>query len=140
MNLKFTIEGETQISRSLQGIENRNFTKEFEASGKKLVKFYSGEVFNTEGAVIGEKWVGGPRYHKLQITGKMRNSFQHTASPSMLIVENTDPKFGYHQSNKPRTKLPRRVMLKLDNLRKTWIVKEIQKGSIAILQRRSISI
>jgi hypothetical protein len=60
----------------------------------------------------------------------MRNSFIHKEGKDYVLVTNTAPYFKYHQSRLPRRKLPRRVMMKLDETRKQTIVKEFQKAII----------
>lgn len=137
MFLSFNIEGEQQISRKLQGLRDKDLTGAFNRIGRLLVDFYSNDVFSSEGAVIGEPWKSGPSYHGLVRTGAMRRSFDYRASSDRLEIFNNDTKFMYHQSNKPRTRLPRRVMLKLDNPRKQLVVKEVQREYIAELQGRS---
>lgn len=134
--ISFNIEGEQQISRRIQGLANKDLGAAFARIGRKLVDFYSGAVFDTEGAVIGQRWVGGPSYHGLVRTGEMRSSFDFIAQSDRLTIFNTSDHFKYHQSNRPRTKLPRRVMIKLDNPRKELVVKEIQKEYVDELQSR----
>lgn len=136
MMLSFNIEGEQQVLRNLQGLANKDLKRAFDRIGRNLVGFYSGAVFSSEGGVIGEKWKKGPQYHGLVRTGTMRKNFKHRATAQSLEVENTTEYFKYHQSNKPRKKLPRRVMIKLDEPRRQMIVKEIQKEYIDELQQR----
>ena len=134
--LSFHVEGEKQISRRLNLMKVKKFKNAFDRIGRQLVQFYSSAVFSSEGAVIGEKWPNGPQYHRLQRTGAMRSSFRHRATEEQLVVENTASYFRYHQSNRPRHKLPRRVMIKLDNPRKQLVVREIQKEYFDELKRR----
>lgn len=128
MQLSFEIEGEVQLSRRIRGLSTSlsNFKGVFRGVGTYLGGFFKNDVFNSEGAVFKEKWAGGPAYHKLQRTGKMRNSFIHKEGSDYVLVTNTAPYFKYHQSKLPRKKLPRRIMMKLDELRKQKIVKFFQ--------------
>jgi len=64
----------------------------------------------------------------LEATGRMRDSFQYESSNMWTRVFNTVNYFKYHQSRMPRTRLPRRVMMKLDNQRKQSIVQIFHKG------------
>lgn len=137
MKLSFSIEGEQQISRKLQGLANKNLKKPFERVGRQLVKFYGTSVFSSEGGVIGERWASGPKYNGLVRSGTMKKNFKHRATAQSLEVFNETEYFKYHQSNKPRkSALPRRVMIKLDEPRRQLIVKEVQKEFLAELQRR----
>ena len=55
----------------------------------------------------------------------------------MLFRSNSDPKFKFHQSNKPRARLPRRVMLKIDMDRKTYINKAFQEYLVKLVQAQN---
>lgn len=56
----------------------------------------------------------------------MRGAFTHQVSSDTLTLGNDAPYFGYHQSNKKRTRLPRRVMMMVDASRRSFIVKAFQ--------------
>jgi len=142
MYLQFQIEGEKQLSRKLVGIsvKARNWRPQMRKIGKYLVGVFSGPVFDTRGREIGEPWkkrkIPAP-WPLLQRSGKMRRSFK--SLPRMVSVEimNTADYFKYHQSSKPRTsKLPRRVMMKIDSKRKEGIVKIIHKALINDIIRK----
>lgn len=130
LEIRFSIEGETQLARRLNKIGDgvKDFKPEFEKSVNFLKDFFGGEVFNTEGAILGEKWVGGPYYHKLQRTGRMRRSFDTKASKLSGEVWNAVDYFKYHQSRMPRRKLPRRIMMKLTSQLKDKIVQIFHSG------------
>lgn len=134
--INFVLEGEVIMSRRLQGISNIDLAKPFDRAAGRLVSFYEGDVFSSQGAAIGKPWVGGPRYHGLDVSGTMRGNFKKRVSSSRMEVYNPTPYFVYHQSNQPRKKLPRRQMIDLDEERRQWIVKEVQAEAIDILQRR----
>jgi phage gpG-like protein len=139
LNLNFEIEGEKQVSRRLErvGDEVQNWYPAFRDIGEDLTGFFSGEVFDTQGAVFGEPWQPLSESTKRQKakkgypmtplirTGTMRKSFKSTATPKWVQVYNTTDYFKYHQSNKPRSKLPRRVMMKLDEIRRQMVVKQL---------------
>ena len=69
----------------------------------------------------------------------MREGFSGVASQYQVVVSNSAPYFVYHQSNQPREKLPRRVMMKMDNKRKELIVKIIQESVGETLKNRSFN-
>jgi len=134
--LSFSLEGEQQLLRRISGLKDKNLQPAFERIGRKLVEFYSGAVFSTQGAAIGASWPGGPNYHGLVRTGAMRSSFDYSATATRFELFNKTDYFMYHQSNKARHKLPRRVMLKLDNPRKMLVVKEVQQEYADELKKR----
>jgi len=129
LDIQFVIEGEVQLNRRIgriaDGINNWNpATKQI---GEYLTIFFGGDVFKTEGSVFKEKWAGGPNYNRLQRSGKMRNSFYYKHDSKQVEIGNTVKYFKYHQSNRPRkSRLPRRIMMKLDEARKQKIVKFFQ--------------
>lgn len=138
--LQWTIEGETQLSRKLLGMQNniKDFRQPFNDSAKLLRNLFSKEVFSTEGGVIGEKWARLSPYTVAQKarlgyppdilvrTGEMKRSFQTIVSSDQAVIYNTSPYFKYHQSNQPRAKIPRRVMMKLGSTQKEQVVKIFQ--------------
>ena len=140
--LEWSIEGQKELSRLLQGMQNKlkDFTEPFKKTTDSLKKTYETEVFDTEGGVIGEHWerlspytvaqkarLGFGNKGILERTGTMRKSFKTMVSSVQGVVLNDTDYFKYHQSNQPRTKLPRRVMMKLAENQKQMIVKEFQK-------------
>ena len=133
MILEFQIEGQIQMHRRFTRLSGavKNWSGTFRNVGKYLKRFFQDEVFQTEGRVIGEPWVSGPYYNKLQRTGIMRNSFIYQSAKDYVLVTNTAPYFKYHQSRLPRKKLPRRIMMKLDERRKQSIIKLFQAELIS---------
>lgn len=129
LHLSFAIQGEKQLVRRLQTVATdiKDWGTEMKKTGKYLKETFSGPVFSSEGAEIGEPWVDGPYYHGLVRTGKMKKSFVFTSNDYMMSIGNTTSYFKYHQSKGARSKLPRRVMMKLDEKRKEAIVKIFQK-------------
>ncbi len=138
--LQWSIEGATELSRELLGISAklRDYRQPFRQSADMLVRQFSNEVFATQGAVLGEKWkrlspytvaqkarLGFPS-EPLVRTGRMQRSFDSIVSTDQAVVRNTADYFKYHQSNQPRQKLPRRVMMKLTDNTKADIVRYFQ--------------
>lgn len=141
MRLSFAIEGEKQLSRRLRGIsvDIQDWKSEMSKTGKYLVGTFSGPVFDTKGREIGEPWPPRKKSYPwpiLEKSGKMRKSFDHTAKTTSVEIFNKTDYFKYHQSNKPRKKLPRRVMMKLDNERREGIVKIFQKSLVGIIKKQ----
>lgn len=136
LKLRFQIEGVTEMSRVIRGIDDKanNLRPEFQKVGKYLKKFYSNDVFASEGGVIGEKWQGlNPQYASwkakkypgkgiLVRTGKMKGAFEYKATKTSTTISNPTSYFKYHQSRASRSKIPRRVMMKLDEKRRQTII------------------
>lgn len=72
----------------------------------------------------------------LEDTRAMRDSFGYGATKDTLELYNTDPKFRFHQSKEPRTKLPRRVMMMLDEERKQLVQKRFQEYIVSLMRRK----
>ncbi len=141
MYLSFEIEGEKQLSRNLRNVSSDlgDWTDTFKKVGETLTTLYSGKVFETEGKEIGEPWAKRTKEYPwplLDKTGTMRRGFKYQASKDQVVVNNPVPYFVYHQSNKPRRKLPRRVMMKIDEQRKNEIVKIFQVDIIYKFHKR----
>lgn len=131
VTLSATIEGEKQLSREL-GISAdhiKDWRKPFTEIGGELLKTWQLN-FDTQGSTLGEQWK--PRKDKnpwplLQKTGAMRKSFYATPQGfDTLVLGNRDSKFPFHQSNSSRSRLPRRVMMKLAEAQRTFIQKAFQ--------------
>ena len=104
------------------------------------------DVFETEGASMGEKWVGlskatikdrkrkgFPPYPILYRTGALKNSLLG-GSGGIDVVDRWGWEYGtripyaiYHQSRRPRRRLPRRAFLYVSNKFKGDLVKYIHK-------------
>lgn len=130
ITLNVTLEGEKQLSRRLMTIPT-------DISNWKIPLFRIGgeirgsidENFSQRGALFG-RWV--PRkdnlpHPLLEKTGAMRRNFKQSLGPDYIEIFNPTAYFKYHQSNKPRKKIPRRVMMKIDDERKRFIQREFQK-------------
>jgi phage gpG-like protein len=139
--LQWGIEGTTQLSRRLEGLNanTKNLTVPFRKSADTLVRTFSRDVFSTQGAVIGAKWKRLSPYTVAQKarlgytsgplirTGNMQRSFRSIVASDQAVVYNTAKYFPYHQSNKQRNKIPRRQMMKLGETQKQQVVKIFQR-------------
>ena len=136
MQLKFGIEGELQLSRAFEGIAvgMADWSPSMEQSLTSLKEIFSGEVFDTEGEAIDESWSPLSKAYALQkakkypdtgileATGVMRNSFVGQFDATSMQIWNSAMYFKYHQSSEPRSKMPRRIMMKLtENLKQTVV-------------------
>ena len=143
MPIQFSIDGEKQLSRRFRGMEikGKNWKSTFKKIGQDLTGLFGGAVFTTRGSAIGERWkprADGSISSLLQKTGRMRRGFKFNAKGDSLKIYNIMDYFQYHQSNRPRSNLPRRVMMKIDNKRKSNIMREFQKDSLKKLGYKTI--
>jgi len=137
MQLTWSIEGETQLARKLEhiGKEIKDWKPAFREAADRLQTIFSNDVFRTEGGVIGQSWEPlKPRYlaQKVQSgyppdilirTGKMKESFFSNVTKDYAEIGNNAEYFKYHQSKQPRSKIPRRIMMKLGNPQKEIVTK-----------------
>ncbi len=138
MDLKVTLEGEAQVSRRLLIVSDgiTDFTSPLRNIGSELQKTFQ-DNFSQQGALFGG-WQERKKDYPWPIlnkTGRLRQGFQQNLGTE-LVIFNPVPYFVYHQSNKPRSKMPRRVMMKVDNDRRNFIVKEFQLYVVNLIRRR----
>jgi len=151
LRLDFTIEGEKQMSRYLRGVseEMKNWYPQFRSTGRLLLKTFQ-ENFSTQGRTIGAPWqrlkdstvrekvrLGYAGAGILQRTGRMKRNFRSRPERTQVMISNPTAYFPYHQSNKPRRKLPRRVMMLIDERRRQEITKIFQSAVQDKLKARS---
>ena len=67
--------------------------------------------------------------------GDMQKSFKSLAKIDSATIWNSIAYAKYHQSNRPRRKIPRRVMMKLGNDQKAMVVKIIHTHFIKKLKK-----
>lgn len=135
--LQMSLEGETQIDRILgitvDGV--KDFRQPLEQS-KVIILDRVQQNFDKRGSMFGgwpARKVNRP-WPLLEQTGKMRRSFKGDVTSTQLTVGNTDDKFKFHQSNKPRTKLPRRIMLQVDSTSAILITKAFQAYLVGLMR------
>ena len=139
MQLEFTLEGEKQLSRRLGIVADgiKDFKPAFQLSASELIRVYKSN-FSARGTLLGEPWQERkPQYRNgarvddwplLQETGAMRQGFEAQVDATSMVIFNIMDYFKYHQSNQPRSsQLPRRVMMKLVEAQRRFIVKAMQK-------------
>lgn len=140
VELSVTLEGEQQLSRKLLIIADglNDFSEPLRSIEGELAKSFQ-ENFDARGGLF---QTGGwaPRKDKnpwpiLERTGAMRQNFKSEMQPTFVRFYNPTSYFKYHQSNQPRTKLPRRVMMKIDQQRKTFVVKAFQAYIVALTRK-----
>ncbi|MDQ0825421.1 phage gpG-like protein [Arthrobacter sp. B2I5] len=137
----FTFDGQEQMVNRLRSTARgvKDLSESMSTIGLYLSHLYAGEVFASRGGVIGEpwarlspdyaaekarKWPGRP---PLMRTGKMQSNFRFESDANSARMYNPTPYFKYHQSSDPRSSnLPRRVMMKIDDMRRREVLRIIQ--------------
>jgi len=138
--LKFNIEGVPELSRILLGTHKK--LESFRWPLWKASRLILADVeknFETEGGLVGG-WTplapgtvagrareGYGAHPILQKTGKLRRSFYANVDKTRAFISASSPYFGFHQSRKPRARLPRRTMLSLIDRTRQNIVEEFHK-------------
>lgn len=133
-----SIEGEQQLSRRLMVMSDglNDFSEPLQASATELMHSFDTN-FASEGQLFGG-WEARKQDYPwpiLQRTGFMKGNFQSDVGRDEAVLTNPTDYFPYHQSNAPRTKLPRRVMMKIDQERKVFIQKAFQAYIIMISRK-----
>lgn len=134
------VEGDLQLSRVLMtgSIELNNLQRPLGLARQQLLSTTQLN-FGVVGGLMGG-WKPRKRiasWPLLQKTGKMRSNFQSSLSPNRMEIWNPTFYFKYHQSNRARKRLPRRVMLKIIAQDKRRIQKFFQEHVQRALKARS---
>ena len=139
--LKWTIEGVPELSRILMTTVRKLSDLKLPLwKSSKLILADVEENFETEGRLVGgwkplapstvagrmREGYGG-EHPILQKTGALRKSFYSTVFNTKAFISASSPYFAFHQSRKPRTRLPRRAMLVLTHRTRQNIVEEFYK-------------
>lgn len=135
--LDASIEGEQQLQRRLgivaDGVED--FSPPLENISDELLHSVD-ENFSQRGSLFGgwpPRKVEQP-WPLLEKSGELRGGFVSAVKSDYLEIGNFVSYFKFHQSNKPRARLPRRVMLKIDQQRKIYITKAFQEYLVGLIQ------
>ncbi len=128
-SINLTLYGARETIQKLAQLEKwvTSFKSELKETGEFVQDYYVKAPFETEGTVYGSRWPKlSERYAKwkrkkfigkpiLERTGVMRKAFRYEASDHELVVDNPTEYFKYHQSSAPRTKIPRRQTIALND-------------------------
>lgn len=137
MELHWSIEGEKQLAQKLEkiGKEIKDWQPAFREASDRLKNIFSNDVFSSNGGVLGQSWAPlKPQYlaQKLKAgypadtlvrTGLMKSNFYSNVYRDYAEIGNNTEYFKYHQSKLPRSKMPRRVMMKLSTPQSEMVVK-----------------
>lgn len=138
--LSATLEGQVELDRILAttDLNLSNFKVPLTRAKEQLFKTTDSN-FSLAGKLMGG-WQPRKKIYRhpiLDKTGTMRHNFRAKTTTTRLEIWNTTPYFKYHQSNKSRKRLPRRVMLKIIQADKTRISKYFQQYMADSLKGRS---
>lgn len=130
LSLRIEVTNDKQVIAKLKrlGFDLKEFPEAMKEIGKALARYYSGPAFLSQGGVFGQKWASlSPAYQAYKAkeyrafansilvrgTGadSMQNEFEYVATKTEVVIGNRAPYFKYHQSAAPRTKIPRRQMM-----------------------------
>ncbi|WP_152467701.1 phage virion morphogenesis protein [Gordonia terrae] len=125
LDVRLKVDGDAQLKAMLSGLslDLQNLRPAMDEVGRGAVRMFSGPVFASRGQRLGESWPRlstdyaaqkAKRYAGRPVlvrTGQMQSRFGHQAAATSVTIYNLDPKFKFHQSNAPRSKIPRRAMI-----------------------------
>lgn len=140
LEIRAEIEGEKQVSAYLGTVAGgiKQWRSPLQKIAGEMHKAYQMN-FDSRGALYGG-WA--PRkqtkpWPLLEKTGRLRKGYYDQLQGSdTLVIGNRTAYFGYHQSNQPRSRLPRRIMLKIDEARRNFIFKAFQEHIVNVLRKR----
>jgi len=130
--LNVKIQGIKKLDRKFSNISRGldNFREPLMKSNA-LMRSAIDRNFITSGRELGKPWqslspqtLKRKKGNKILIdTGKMRKSFASTITPMSATIVNNTQYFKFHQSDKARSRLPRRIMMRIDKKRENEIVR-----------------
>ena len=152
MQISITITGDRETIAYLSRVGNdlNDMRDTMGEIGTELKSFFSEDVFATQGGAISNKWPSlkpatvrqkSARYRAyssvpLIRTGTMKNSFYDKVSTNSVEIGNEAPHFVYHQSSAPRTRIPYRPMLAVNDKVKTIVRTVVSDRVEEILSNR----
>lgn len=127
-NLTVTITGDKAMIARLQKLDVSllDMRTPMLTVSKFLTRYYS-KAFVSQGGLFGKPWPRLNRQYEVQKAkeypgrpplikiGKMQRSFTYGLAKNGTVIRNTANHFPYHQSSAPRKRLPRRVMMAINN-------------------------
>lgn len=134
VSLTWNIEGAKEISMGLSklAMEIKDFREPLNESANELLKSFEtnfaaqGSLFGgwnqLKSSTISQKIRLSYPLNILERTGLLKGSFQKEVDSEKATLFNPVEYFKYHQSRGSRKKLPRRVMMKIDETRRGAIV------------------
>ncbi len=156
-HVEIIVTGDREFGRELLGMSRRalNMTPAFVDIVEHLRDWVRAQ-YSSRGARSGDRWqalaastvrakaLRGLDPRIMLATHDLYNSLAHRSADSLVDIDADSLTFGskldyfkYHQSRKPRTKLPRRPVIALTELDKREVVKILQRHIVSL--RRAVS-
>lgn len=140
MNISITVRGDKEVKAKLRrlGASIYDMKRAMQLIGRDVGNYFSTQGFASQGGVFGSPWrqlnrryairkaAEYPGRPPLVKTGEMKNSFEFEPGTNSVIIGNSSTHFKYHQSTLPRTRLPRRQMMGINEPVKRIIRQHIQ--------------
>ena len=141
LKVTVTISGEKRIIAQLKSVSDAftNWKPELQSVGDFLKEFYTNDVFETEGSVIGRKWRPLSEQYEfqkrklypgrgiLEATGTLRRGYEVDEKRNSMELTNKVPYGIYQQQGRG---VHERVLVRMDSKRKKDVVKIFEKGII----------
>jgi len=145
INVDITISGMNQAEGMLNNLKAavEDMSMEMSDLGDYFMNFFSGDVYDSEGAVFNHPWQALSPAYEIQkakkwgggqilvASGEMKQSYSLQTSPNQMTISNSKFYAGYHQSG--TSKMPRRVLMDFDQPRIDHITNTILNGIIGKL-------
>ncbi len=134
IDVTFNVEGVTEVAAMFDTAGKRagNMREPMQNISQVMLKTFDIN-FAGHGSLFG-KWQRrqkDPGHPLLEDTGAMRHGFKGKIGESYVTLFNTQDYFCFHQSNAARkTKLPRRIMMMIDEERRREVIKILQQHII----------
>lgn len=147
MKIEISVLGDKIVERELLRFSSRavDLSPAFETIADEM-QHWEADQFSSEGAFLGTPWeplaastvrskaARGLPLDILVATGELRDSLTGAGSNAVRDIGPNEMTFGtrvpyavYHHSREPRSRLPRRPLIAVDELRRRWIVRELQR-------------
>ncbi len=141
ISVSVTVQGTDKELAKLKslGAKLYDFRGAMQDIGEEVTKYYSGQGFASQGGVFDNVWPSlSPVYAKLKAknypgrsvlvkTGRLQDSFRASSTSKSVVVTNTAPYMAYHQSTEPRSKMPYRPIMKVNDDVKSIVRQIIQE-------------
>lgn len=118
---------ELSVQLGISAERLKDFAVPLEASAQEIIKSFDLD-FDVRGAMfVDGGWAPRTKDYPwplLEKTGAMRRGFVSSVDGITAVIGNSDWKFPFHQLG--TRKMPQRLMMKLDDIRKEFVVKTFQ--------------
>lgn len=133
VEIQFEIEGETQLAAVLGATANgiKDWGRPLARISTEMLKSFDMNFTSNGGLFQPGGWAARKRRYPwplLEKTGHLRGAFRARQTTDAVAFSNEVTYFKYHQSSEPRTSaLPRRILMKIDEERRRFIIRQFQQ-------------